>query len=169
MRPFNNSALKAGFGMAEQDLNRTRYMGRIGLDLYIRVSVILGDLFDGDLISGLAFLSIAHTNVRHLNQPRVLSPLAEGGLFPDTLRQPVSCYSVAKQLGLPRETIRRHTLKLVAAGLCVQAERRRYYVPSEVLALPRFSRLSRMLEDELDSAFRDIQASGVLQKAAARD
>jgi len=155
--------------MADRDLNRTRYMGRVGLDLFLRVSVIVGEIFDGDLISGLAFYSIAHANVRHLNQPRVLSPLAEEGLFPDALRQPVSCYSVAKQLGMSRETIRRHTLRLVSSGLCVQTEERKYYIPSEVLSAPRFSRLSRMLEDELDSAFRDLRRSSVIADAAGLD
>lgn len=142
--------------------NRTRYMGRVGLDLYLRVAVTVGEIFDGDLISGLTFYGIAHSNVRHLNQPRVINPLAEAGLFPDELRQPVSCYSVAKQLGLPRETIRRHALRLVAAERCRQTEERRYYVPSAVLAAPEFSRLSRMLEMELDSAFLDLQRSGVM-------
>ena len=141
-------------------------MGRVGLDLYLRVAVIVGEIFDGDVISGLTFYAIAHANVRHLNQPRVLSPLAEAGLFPDDLRKPVSCYSVAKQLGLPRETIRRHALRLVAAERCVQTEERRYYVPSAVLGAPEFSRLSRLLEAELDCAFLDLQRSGVMPGGA---
>lgn len=155
--------------MVDRDLNRTRYMGRVGLDLFLRVSVIVGEIFDGDLISGLAFYSIAHANVRHLNQPRILNPLAEEGLFADSLRQPVSCYSVAKQLGMSRETIRRHTLRLVADGLCIQTEERKYYVPAAVLSDPRFSRLSRMLEDELDSAFRDVRQSNLTVDVAGPD
>jgi len=146
----------------DEKQNRTRYMGRVGLDLYLRVAVIVGEIFDGDVLGGLTFYTIAHANVRHLNQPRVLSPLAEDGLFPDSLRQPVSCYSVAKQLGLPRETIRRHVLRLVASGRCVQTDDRRYYVPSAVLGAPEFSRLSRMLEVELDGAVLDLQRSGVI-------
>jgi biotin operon repressor len=145
--------------LIDRDNNRTRYMGRIGLDLFLRVAIVLGEIFEGDLISGLTFYAIAHANVKHLNRPRVLNPLAEGGLFPDELRKPVSCYSVAKELGLPRETIRRHALKLVARGLCVQTAERRYYVPSLALGAPQFSRLSRILEVELDDAMRDLSQS----------
>lgn len=152
--------------MIDRDLNRTRYMGRVGLDLYLRVAVIIGDIFEGDLLTGLTFYAIAHANVRHLNQPRVLSPLAEAGLFPDDLRQPVSCYSVAKQLGLPRETIRRHALRLVASARCVQTEDRRYLVPSAVLGAPEFSRLSRLMEVELDAAIADLVRSGVMSDFA---
>lgn len=148
--------------MNERDPNSTRFMGRVGLDLYLRFTIIVGEVFDGDLISGLTFFAIAHANVRHLNKPRALSPLAEGGLFPDHLRHPVSCYSIAKQLGLPRETVRRHALKLVEARRCIQTDDRRYYVPSAVLRRGEFFRLSRILESELDGAFRDLTQSGVL-------
>lgn len=148
--------------MSERDINRTRYMGRVGLDLYLRVAVIVGDIFQGDLIRGLIFYAMARANVLHLNQPRLLSPLAEDGLFPDTMRQPVTCYSLAKQLGVPRETVRRHVLSLVQSGHCVQTEDRRYYVPSATLRTPEFSRLSRLLEGELDAAYADLKRSGVI-------
>jgi len=147
--------------MDATDLNVTRFVNRLGLDLFIRTAVALADLFGGDALRGLIFVSAAHLNVAHLNSPRILNPLASDGLFPDSLRRPTSAYAVAKFLGLPRETVRRHLLALVEAGFCARIEENGYVVTSETLRRARPIRLARYVQSQTMSVVDDLAASGI--------
>lgn len=147
--------------MDTDDLNVTRFVNRLGLDLFIRTAVALADLFEGDALRGLVFVATAHLNVSHLNRPRVLNPLATEGLFPDSLRRPTSAYAVAKFLGLPRETVRRHILALVQADYCTRASDNGYVVMSDTLRRPEIIRLARFVQKQTMSVVEDLAASGI--------
>lgn len=153
--------------MQSDDLNVTRFVNRLGLDLFIRTAVALSELFDGDALRGLIFVSAAHLNVTHLNSPRVLNPLASDGLFPDTLRRPTSAYAVAKFLGLPRETVRRHLLALVESGFCTRVEDNGYVITGDTLRKPQIIRLARFVQTQTMAVVEDLAASGITAGAAA--
>lgn len=147
--------------MSQTDLNTTRFVNRLGVDLFIRTAVALAEIFEGDALRGLIFVTAAHLNVAHLNTPRVLNPLASDGLFPDDLRRPTSAYSVAKFLGLPRETVRRHLLALVESGHCTRIEDNGYVVMSETLRSPPIIRFARYVQSQTMSVVDDLAASGI--------
>lgn len=153
--------------MSTNELNVTRFVNRLGVDLFIRTAVALAEIFQGDALRGLIFVTTAHLNVAHLNSPRVLNPLASDGLFPDTLRRPTSAYAVAKFLGLPRETVRRHLLALVEAGYCTRAEDNAYVVTSETLRSPAIIRFARFVQTQTMTVVEDLAASGIGPSAKA--
>jgi len=147
--------------MHSSDINVTRFVNRLGVDLFIRTAVALAEIFDGDALRGLIFVTTAHLNVSHLNSPRVLNPLASEGLFPDSLRRPASAYAVAKFLGLPRETVRRHLLALVDTGFCARVEDNGYVVMSETLRSPSIIRFAKFVQGQTMTVVEDLAASGI--------
>jgi hypothetical protein len=147
--------------MSNDDLNVTRFVNRLGLDLFIRTAVALAELFKGDAVRGLVFVSTAHLNVSHLNSPRVLNPLATDGLFPDSLRRPTSAYAVAKFLGLPRETVRRHLIALVEADYCTRTADNGYVILRSVLERPEVIRFARIVQGQTMALVADLAASGI--------
>lgn len=70
---------------------------------------------DGDLAAGTAFLALAQANVRHLDW-RADPALFRDGPPPAQLRRPLPALTLAAELGLPRETVRRHLARLTALG-----------------------------------------------------
>jgi hypothetical protein len=148
--------------MDDDPRNRTRFVNRLGTDLFLRIGVSLAEVFEGDLLSGLIWVTTAHLNVRHLNQPRVLNPLADEGLFPNKLRVAAPAYSVSKFLGLPRETVRRHLHRLVARGYCTLTEGEGFLVTREILSRPELVRMARMVEGEVDLLLGDMKSSNLL-------
>jgi hypothetical protein len=143
-------------------------VNRLGVDLFIRTAVALAELFKGDALRGLVFVSTAHLNVSHLNSPRVLNPLATDGLFPDSLRRPTSAYAVAKFLGLPRETVRRHLIALVEADYCTRTADNGYVIVRSVLERPDVIRFARHVQGQTMAVVSDLAASGIGPHAEAR-
>jgi DNA-binding transcriptional ArsR family regulator len=68
----------------------------------------------GHPLTGLVLLSMAKANAEHLDAPakRVEGPI------PDSVRRPVPVLALARRLGLPPETVRRHVRSLEAGGYC---------------------------------------------------
>jgi hypothetical protein len=85
---------------------------------------IATDAVDQDLISTLMFLAVSRDNVRDVTVESQATGAYAGmdEIPPDHLRRAVSVYALARELGLPYETARRHANKLTAAGLCGRAE-----------------------------------------------
>ncbi len=148
--------------MDEDPLNRTRFLNRLGTDLFLRIGVSLAEVFDGDLLSGLIWVTTSHLNVRHLNQPRILNPLAEEGLFPNNLRIAAPAYAISKFLGLPRETVRRHLHRLVSREFCTLTEGGGFLVTREILLRPELVKLARMVESEVGALVGDLKSSNLL-------
>jgi hypothetical protein len=108
----------------------------------------------GSLIGALVFSTIWMNNVRHITQSSANSDYgALGELPPDSLRQPVNVKTVAEQLGMPYETVRRHAVDLIARGECVRAGKRGLIVPAAVLAEPH--RL-KAVQDSMPNVLRLI-------------
>ncbi|MDE2488721.1 MAG: hypothetical protein KGO51_15110 [Alphaproteobacteria bacterium] len=85
----------------------------------------------GDPVTGLILLEMARANAEHLPDEAV----AIEGPVPDDMRHPIRTLTLAKRLGLPSETVRRHVAKLERQGFCRRLERGRL-AALEQLALP---------------------------------
>jgi len=85
---------------------------------------IASDAIDQDLVSTVMFLAISRHNLREVTREAQSSGAYSGldEIPPNDLRRAVSVYALAKELGLPYETARRHATKLVAAGLCDRSD-----------------------------------------------
>ncbi len=91
-----------------------------GLDYLGQTALFLVEVTQLDLMSAQIVLTIAHANTGHVVTTAEIGRrfTALSDVPPDDLRLPISGYAVARQLGLPLETARRHILKLQALGWC---------------------------------------------------
>lgn len=100
-------------------------------------------IFDGDSTTMFIFFAMARASVEHLNREKVPRDEAARGVFPDTLRRPVSILGIADYLGLPYETTRRHVMKLVEQGFCQRQGSREFFISEATMSRPEFRALSR--------------------------
>jgi hypothetical protein len=112
---------------------------RWSLDHVLRMIYETAVAFDGDLISGIIFLSVIRANTQHLAETEQLEFSQSMGVIPDQARRPASVKSISDSLDLPYETVRRHLGKLQAAGYCERQDGRGYVVPEKVLLKPEFA------------------------------
>jgi DNA-binding Lrp family transcriptional regulator len=68
----------------------------------------------GDPLTGLILLEMARANAEHLP----VQSVAVEGPVPDAARHPIRTLTLAKRLGLPSETVRRHVARLEQEGFC---------------------------------------------------
>jgi len=71
-----------------------------------------------DPVPGILHMEMTRANILFTDRQR----LAMDAPVPDELRTPVSTLELARRVGLPPETVRRHLAKLEAAGLCRRAK-----------------------------------------------
>jgi hypothetical protein len=134
--------------MTETDLGRKRsaFVVRqhmnLGVDFMLRLVRLLADLFEGDVTLGLVFVAVAQASTQHLRRtPGYIEEIARG-LFPDDLRRPISISSLARSLGIPVETTRRHVIKLVDLGYARRSETGGVLVTADILARPEIQALA---------------------------
>ena len=135
------------------------------MDYFLRQITVLSAPFDGDVLLAATFLAICQGSVKHLNEPALPSPLAIDGVFPDGMRRAVTIASVARTLGLPRETARRYVHRLIASGHCKPVGVRGVTVPAEVLRSEAMSALAREHVDVLRELFDGFERSRELLQA----
>jgi DNA-binding Lrp family transcriptional regulator len=68
----------------------------------------------GDPLTGIILLEMTRANA----EPTDRAHLVLDALLPDEFRIPVNTLTLARRVGLPPETVRRHVAKLEAAGFC---------------------------------------------------
>jgi hypothetical protein len=92
----------------------------------------------GDVLDVLILLQVFCCNTEHFTVAMAGGEgMDEADMVPDLLRQPVRPSSLARRLGLPFETVRRHTDQLAARGAVVRAPRG-FIVPAGAMARPEF-------------------------------
>ncbi len=92
---------------------------RHGWDHVLRCVSIAARLAGGDVLHGIILIAIIQANTAGPRQSAGDHDPAAGGPD-DSLRTPVSAYAIAKQLGLPYETVRRHVARLIDEGRCAR-------------------------------------------------
>jgi hypothetical protein len=68
----------------------------------------------GDPLTGLILLEMARINAEHLSSDETVIE----GPVPDIVRNPIRTLALAKRVGLPSETVRRHVARLEKIGFC---------------------------------------------------
>ena len=91
-----------------------------GVNYVLRLMRTYTDLVGGDPTTALVFIAAAQACTQHVKvRPEALQ---EETFIRDEMRRPVSLSALARSLGLPIETTRRHVLRLVEAGLAERAD-----------------------------------------------
>ncbi len=106
----------------------------LGADYALRLIRIFTDLFDGDMNRALVFIAAAQAGTEHLRERGDNVELVSGEFFPDEMRRPVSVSALARSLGIPVETTRRHVVQLAETGFARRTGSGGVIVTSEVLA-----------------------------------
>lgn len=105
---------------ASAALDSRRLTARQSAEYFLNIVRLLDHAVDRDLVTTLTFLSIARANMRNftMDPVRAMRYAAMDAVPPDSERTPVTVYAIAKELGIPYETVRRHAAKLRKDGLC---------------------------------------------------
>jgi len=128
--------------------------------------------FMNDHTTMIVFMSILRASVSHLNKDRGVNPDAVSGVFPDTLRRPVSILAVSDLTGFPYETTRRHVHKLVDAGFCSRIGSREFIVSEEILRGDAFTKMAadnRPLVNDFTDHIHQKLESFRAEETASRD
>jgi hypothetical protein len=137
-----------------------RAASRLSAEYVLRSLVLLGNLTDGDLLTGLISAAIVQGNVAHLESGPQAAYASVADIPPDTERRPVSAMAVSASLRLPYETVRRHIARMVREGLC---ERRPggVVVPTAVLSSPLHESMLLANLSNLRRLVRGLAALGI--------
>lgn len=95
--------------------DKKRLAARIGTRWFLQSLSLARSFGGGDILDGLILLAITDANTRYLNDPASGFQCVED-IPPDGMRQSVSVYQIARDLGLSYETARRHVQQLIKAG-----------------------------------------------------
>lgn len=124
-------SMESEFGQAPANL---RAVVRVGSEFLLRSVDTMVSTQRGNLLGALVFSLVWMNNVRHITQSSAnVEYGAPEELPPDALRHPVNVKTIAQQLGLPYETVRRHAQELIEAGDCIRVGKRGLIVPAAVL------------------------------------
>ncbi len=107
---------------------------RLAADYLLRfVELMMNQV--GEVQDTLLFVGVIHWNISHLGVEMPTGPAGPTEHFvPDHLRRPINPAALARLVGLPAETVRRHLSALEARGLCRSVGRAGVIVPAEVHA-----------------------------------
>lgn len=144
-------------------IDQRRLVARRALAYVVEAARLLTAAIDTDLVSALVFLAISRANVRRITSSQDLAEAyaSAATIPPDELRQPVSAYAVARELGLPYETARRHIGKLHKAGF-TQVTARGHIIPASTYAMPNIAAALHANEGLMLDLVRDLEGFGIV-------
>ena len=144
-----------------------RLLSRLGGEFQLDAARRVARTTARDVTTVLVFMTINRANVASLTASLATIPEPHAGLPglpPDHLREPISIYEAAKRLCLPYETARRHTKKLIDAGLC-EAVKGGVIVPAKAILKPE---LATMAGEAWNATVGFVQEVGRLGVIASR-
>ena len=118
----------------------------------------------GDLVTGLLLMDMIHANTEHLLDTEGGTDdanLPAEGFVPDSQRKPVRNTTLARRLGIPQETVRRHIRRLLDADQC-ERNGDGYVVPARILARPPFVQFMLDNQSHLHRLYAALADFGVL-------
>ena len=142
-----------------------RLVARLSSDYLLRMAEPL-TLYVGDMLTALIVLDLVQANTEHLSDTEGGSDDSDWSaeaFVPDSLRKPVRAVDLAKRLGVPQETIRRHLLRLLKDDRCERTEAG-YIVPARVLAREPVVRFAQDNQSHLHRLFASLADFGVLSE-----
>jgi DNA-binding Lrp family transcriptional regulator len=144
------------------ELAPLRAVARLATDYVLRVvDTIMTNL--GDPLAGLILLEVLRSNTEQFSsEMRGGAGTLPQDFVPDELRRPVRVAVVARRLGLPTETVRRHAGELIERGLCAKTPEG-LVVPAQALARPAFVALMGENLINLQRMFGGLAQLGVLR------
>lgn len=139
--------------------DKTRLVARLTADYLLRSLKMIGELAQGELLTGLVNLALVQANVGHLD-PAGSAFDSLDSIPPDEVRRPVSVLSISASLGLPYETTRRHVAKMVETGQCLRVKGG-VVAPTAAVADPRRSEMLEQNLVNLKRLYRNLRNAGV--------
>lgn len=132
---------------------------------------LAASLTGGDVVHGIILMSIIHANTAAMRQSDGDHDYDAGQTLPDdSLRTPVSAYAIAKQLGMPYETVRRHIARLIDEGRCIRVgERGGIIVPTSAIADMRPDAFVNKSLDMLRALVSELDRIGAVQNQTFHD
>lgn len=114
------------------------WVGRLSAAFVLDGVGFITQAIGSDPVSGLIYLAVNRENLESLlaDAERVQPYLGADAIVPDNLRRPTSVYRIARVLGLPYETARRHVVKLVATEWLARLPDGGLITPGQSLAHP---------------------------------
>jgi hypothetical protein len=157
--PKNSQSAAPGEAAPIGETDKTRLVARLSADYLLRSLKMIGELAEGELLTGLVNLALVQANVGHLD------PTGSGydsleDVPPDRVRRPVSVLALSASLGLPYETTRRHVAKMVETGQC-QRVKGGVVVPTAAVDDPRRNLMLGQNLTNLRRLYRNLRAAGV--------
>jgi len=138
-----------------------RAAARVATDYVLRAMDLAVAEF-GDLVTVLLLMEIVRSNTEHLGlSPEPPQMVDGGGRLLDAHRRPAPLSRVAKRIGAPHETARRHVVPLLETG-AVQRVRGGLVVPAATLAQPPTMRFMGGNAMHLRRMFAALSQLGVL-------
>jgi predicted transcriptional regulator len=140
-----------------------RQVLRLSIGAFLEALEALVDRVKLDLVHTLLYVTIMQANVRHLSAQvspdRPYSALDD--VPPDTERRPISVYAVAREMGLPYETARRHVSAMIEAGLVVRSPSGGVSTPTAIHATPEWLAGTEDSWRRIQGMVRDFAKIGV--------
>ena len=122
-----------------------------------------GDIRAGVLVQAINIANVGYTNAR---SEEIRRAAGADGIFPDSMRKPVSVARLAESARMPFESARRVVQQLIADGLCER-------VPGGVIVLrrtierPANLRAARANVGYVRKFMRDLNAAGLIARIPA--
>lgn len=111
------------------------------------------------------YITVAIANVQKLMRERALpDDLNEVAVLPREWVVPISRNAIASATGLPRETVRRHVGRMIAAGLLVEDPRGGVTTTPNNISLGRFALLLEPMMAEFTRAAEMLIRHGILYR-----
>jgi predicted transcriptional regulator len=143
-----------------------RQVLRLTTNMFLEAVEVLMARVGLDLVHTLLYITIVQANVRHITEDPAAAAAYSGlqDVPPDEARRPVSVYAVAREMGLPYETARRHIRRMTDAGLLARDAGGGVWTPSALHSRPDWVAGA---ETSWNQVVRLVEAFGQLGVTAA--